>query len=397
MINTEQQFKEQLELFKESTQPIIVFGATLTGVLVKKVLMSLGVEIECFMDNDPQKIGEVLDGKTIKSPVDGIAQYRTAKIILSINSYKTYDQIFNQLIDLGYSNVFDHNMMIFAYNIYLMKRTVSSQTFAQKLDGVARNTSNLVIDHTLVILTDQCTLNCRQCGHLVPYYKNPQHYDKHQIIESVKRFAESVDRIELLSLLGGEPMLHPDLVEICREVSEISNIKFIRLVTNGTVVPSVNELQLLKQSITYVSVSDYGLYSHSKIDLIEKLDDVGILYEVNDENTPWFAIDLPTKNKSFEESLIKYQSCIWGRGCSAIQNGEFHICNYSATGGRLSYIPKVDGDFVNLLDTKCTTQMLRTQLFDLLNRTSPVVACEYCNFMFEKHTPRAEQMCRVGE
>lgn len=397
MNNIEIQFLHEVDMIKKSNKSIVLFGATLTGVLANKVIKSFNMNVSCFMDNDFNKVGTFLTDKKVISPTEGLELHRDSKIIICINTRKNYEAVKEQLTEMGYSDIMDHAMLIYMYHVDLMKRAITPRDYVKTLTPVEVDKETTILNHTLVILTDQCTLNCKQCGHLVPYYKKPQHYEKHQIIQSIKNLANSVDRIELLSLLGGEPLLHPDLVEICREISKISNIKYIRIVTNGTIVPSNETLNEIKHSITYFSVSDYGKYSFNKHELLERLTENDILFEVQGENTNWFPIFIPQKNKTQEESLRKYQTCVWGRGCSAVQNGEFHICNYSATGMRLGYIPKEESDYVDLLNNELMLDELKLEVKRLINREFPVVACEYCNFMFDEQTERAEQMSRIGE
>jgi hypothetical protein len=64
---------------------------------------------------------------------------------------------------------------------------------------------------------------------------------------------------------------------------------------------------------------------------------------------------------------------------------------------RLGYIPKVESDYVDLLSNELEFDELKIEIKHLINRELPVVACEYCNFMFDEQTERAEQMSRIGE
>ena len=69
---------------------------------------------------------------------------------------------------------------------------------------------------------------------------------------------KAFDVIPEISLHGGEPFLHPEIKEICREAAAIPNIVFVSFVTNGTIMLTDDTLHLL--SICGADVNQSGGY-----------------------------------------------------------------------------------------------------------------------------------------
>jgi hypothetical protein len=83
-----------------------------------------------------------------------------------------------------------------------------------------------------VHLCDHCNLNCKGCGHFSPIAK--KHFVDINVLErDFKRLSELADRkCETIDLMGGEPLLHPKIIEIFDIARKYFDTP-IHLVTNG--------------------------------------------------------------------------------------------------------------------------------------------------------------------
>jgi len=371
------------KFISDKKRPIILFGASLRGKLVNHALRRFDIEAEAFCDNAENKVGSLFDGKKVCRLQEVLESYSESVFVLCMGRMDDREAVRKQLADAGITeDVIEGDEILHYYSSHYMARKIA---FPKKEDM-------LVLEHVLTIVTDCCTLKCKDCGHLVTYYKNPKLYSKDLICSSIEQLCKMADRIGLLSLLGGEPFLHPQLGEVCEAVAKNSNVEIIRLVTNGTLVPDDATLQHIKNSVTYVSISDYGELSCKKEELIAALRKYGIAYEVTGEETEWYPIDIPYAAGRTEEEVQKlYDTCVWGRGCSAIQAGEYHICNYSSTSRQLGFLKPEEGEFIPLLDKKTSLLEKRKQLEQLIHRQQPIKACGYCNFDFTKTIKAAVQ------
>ena len=92
-----------------------------------------------------------------------------------------------------------------------------------------------------VHIVEHCNLNCKQCAHFSPLaeksYLPVERYER-----DCRRLSE-LFRGEMSSilLLGGEPLLHPQITEIMRVTREAFPVGRIRIVTNGILLPKMAE------------------------------------------------------------------------------------------------------------------------------------------------------------
>ena len=77
-------------------------------------------------------------------------------------------------------------------------------------------------------LTDHCNLNCKGCGHFSPL-ASPHYADFQQYEEDLRRLRQLFRNIRRIRLMGGEPLLRP---EVLRKGMEI--FKENTITTNGT-------------------------------------------------------------------------------------------------------------------------------------------------------------------
>lgn len=114
------------------------------------------------------------------------------------------------------------------------------------------------IEHHIV---DHCNLKCAGCSHFSPI--SPEWFED---LEDFKRdFSALAERtggnLRTIRIMGGEPLLHPQVCEFLKLTREIFPRSEIQIVTNGLLLPSRKE-ELLEVCNTYnicVCVSDYKL------------------------------------------------------------------------------------------------------------------------------------------
>lgn len=87
---------------------------------------------------------------------------------------------------------------------------------------------------------DDCNLNCKACTHFAPFVSKRQKADIGLFEKSMLKISEIFSGIGLISILGGEALLEPDL---CVMMIRISRKYFpysgIMLTTNGLLVPAM--------------------------------------------------------------------------------------------------------------------------------------------------------------
>lgn len=85
----------------------------------------------------------------------------------------------------------------------------------------------------IVNICDHCNLNCRGCDHFSPI-ADARFLDPKNIKKDLSQMRKILNEdVELVSVMGGEPLLHPQLDEILDAAREVFPHTDIWLSTNG--------------------------------------------------------------------------------------------------------------------------------------------------------------------
>jgi hypothetical protein len=106
-----------------------------------------------------------------------------------------------------------------------------------------------------------------------PYYKNVKDFDLHTLKKTVDKYFEIVTFVKKLQLTGGEPLLHKQLPDLIKYISDNYYDKFdnIVIITNGTIVPRDN-LDIYKRTkkLSFI-IDNYGNNISKKVNELEEL------------------------------------------------------------------------------------------------------------------------------
>lgn len=90
------------------------------------------------------------------------------------------------------------------------------------------------LEYLIVNILDHCNLRCKGCDHFA-CIADPYFVPYETIHRDLERLAEIMenDYIVKIAVMGGEPLLHPDLLKILQDVRRCFPHATIRLTTNG--------------------------------------------------------------------------------------------------------------------------------------------------------------------
>lgn len=95
--------------------------------------------------------------------------------------------------------------------------------------------------HFEVHITEHCNLDCKQCTHFSPLAEE-EFADINSYKKDCGRLSELFGgEMSYIRLMGGEPLLHPQVTEFMRITRELFPIGKVALVTNGLLLPSMPE------------------------------------------------------------------------------------------------------------------------------------------------------------
>ena len=109
------------------------------------------------------------------------------------------------------------------------------------------------LDYLEFHLADQCNLNCAGCLHYAPFAEK-RFADIETVRRDFARLKELFANIRHIRIMGGEPLLHPDVVGFAQVVREAFPRSKICVVTNGLLLESFKglpELARLKVGVDW--------------------------------------------------------------------------------------------------------------------------------------------------
>lgn len=249
----------------------------------------------------------------------------------------------------------------------------------------------LYIYHVELPVTQKCNLRCKHCVFMMPYFDKPVDFDVADSIKYMEKLFDAVDFIQIFRVLGGEPFLYKDLATIVNKAIDCDKVKTVEIVTNGTLLPSEELLQSIKNKKLKIQISDYGKLSRKKSELMDACDSVGIKCVIrgSDEKNWFDPGNLVFRGRNKKELKKQFRRC--GEICRNLHDGKLFFCPRAAFGTKLG-IPEKTDEFVDFRVDK-ERKELRNEIFEL-NQKKYLVACNYCNEGTDEYVPIpvAEQM-----
>lgn len=377
---------------------VILWGAGKLGSVVAHTIEKQGFKIKAFVDSATDKQGKTYCGYKIISPDELYQRYSDAVVIVSC----AFPIVYDELRKSGkVERVFDPHS-------FLMEIDFRGYAGGLTVEYASRITTNalhnfalyygvgLPIERLYFFITEKCSLNCRNCDAYIPFRTNPRMDSFDLIIESYNKMKNVCDYIENIDLFGGEPLIHPEIDKITNYFVEEKSCGKVTIITNGTIVPNDNLVQILKSPKCMIRMSDYGGLSKKKEEIISLCKREKINYEVTNyqywDKLPPFR----HANETAEQLDSKFNACT--TNMFYIKNGKLFQCVVLAGLYNLEeqVIPDYEKNYIDLQreNTELLINDIKKYIRQLHERRH-LDACKYCPgshcIHFEDKQPVAEQ------
>lgn len=351
---------------------LIVYGASVYGELAYLALQKLGVKPAYFCDRF--RTGQYF-GIDIIHP-DELKHFLKANIIIASCDY--FDEIREQLLEQGCHNLFDMRYLLSLElpQNDMTQRARAMYAYRQVYNDVAEHQGELNFHRVQFVVTEKCSLKCRDCMHLMQYYQKPMDVDLEKACLSFDRLLNVVDNISELRILGGEPFIHKELYKLIDRYAPSKKIGSITIYSNGTVMPNERNFHALKNSKVTVNISNY-IHNEKRIRVLEeRLKEQGILFFVRRYDSWQDCGDLSNRGYSQEKKEELFLNC-FERGCYTFYQSQLHRCPRSVHAINLGAMPDVKRDYVDFAQLNVSDSELVKQLYSLRSKTW-IEACNYC-------------------
>lgn len=328
----------------------IIFGAGYSG---NEAFEKLGAEnVYAFADNNLEKIGTMLHGKRIIS--------------------------FNDMVELKN----DYEILAASTDIFGMGKQLSAagiMNFSIWTNGKEKMVCADKKAYTKFIqvrIVDHCNLNCKNCGSVCNKNVEPWYIDKDEYKRDLVRLRDLFYHIGRIKLLGGEPLLHPQLDEIIDITREVFGDSEIEIATNGILVNKLQQkiLDSMAKNNAIVHISEYETTSK----MMNRIQEV-----LNENHIRWYSHKCDVFFKSLTDCADKdaqkaFELCEVQRECMNLKRGRLYRCS------KAEGIEKIEKQFqlhFELIENYDWVDIYRSdldivRLMDLFRK--PGFMCKYC-------------------
>jgi organic radical activating enzyme len=227
-----------------------------------------------------------------------------------------------------------------------------------------------------VNIVDHCNLRCRACAHLSPVLPTNS-IDPRDLSKDLTELAASY-HTRLLRILGGEPLLHPDILDVLTAARDSGIADRIEIATNGLLLP--RQKPRFWESVDAVRISLYpgrSLKQHQLDKCIGQARQHGVVlryrrYQAFQESYSEQGTDDPALVKKI------YVTCnhVHRWRCHTVANGWFFKCaqSYMMPRGMSLGLQTAHRDGIRI----DTAPDFRDRLLAYLTSPEPLSACRNC-------------------
>jgi len=262
----------------------------------------------------------------------------------------------------------------------IMQEIQGLQNKVNKIEtNFKKNIPQPILRHMIYSILTHCNLNCKGCQHFAPIVE--KHFvSPDNISKDLRQLSKITDNtLTLLSIIGGEPLLHPDLIDICSTARKIFPDTKIEIVTNGILLPKQEDAFWIScaENTLEVAVTKYPINLDFKA-LEKKAKSFKVTYR--------YFSDTGTNNKTMykdpkdldgkQDPRSSFLNCAVSNNCTILRDGIIYPCAVIANS---PYFNKKFGTNMRL-DKKDYLDIHAIEDYDTLATflSRPVPFCRYC-------------------
>ena len=229
-------------------------------------------------------------------------------------------------------------------------------------------------------LTDHCNLNCRGCDNFSPL--SPKVFaDMNVVASDCARISElSGGKVNEVQLLGGEPLLHPNVAAFSGIVRKYFPDSPIKLVTNGLLLLKQPEpfWKSCRKNHVEIVVTKYPIQlDHQKIEQYVREQGVAFSFYGSTRSVLKTMQCSPLDLSGKQDPQDSFLRCNSGNRCIALDNGKIYTCSLipyekyfnEYFGTNLEVTEK---DYIDIYQAKSIDEILHFI-------SHPMPFCRYCN------------------
>ena len=251
----------------------------------------------------------------------------------------------------------------------------SMMSDGEKLKAISLFSERREIQTIELHVAEHCNLNCKNCSMFCGLVNEPSFPNLEKMKKGLMQLKKYIDHVKKVRIIGGEPLLNPDLYKYIELIRNMFPYTDIRVITNGLLVTKMNQklIDSLRNSHATFIVTGYKpiMYEHEKIHYF--LESMGIKHEISDVVTEFQKI---YNYRGESDIQNNFKSCHWKKSCATFYNGFIATC----------FVPFV----IHYLSDAFSLAIQQSGVLDLFGKdlttakiheflNTPFELCQYCN------------------
>jgi organic radical activating enzyme len=231
-------------------------------------------------------------------------------------------------------------------------------------------------------VVEHCNLRCAHCCNMSPYLA--EHTLSVAAIDEMCRLMASHLQVDVFKIMGGEPLLHPDIAGALAAIRRSGISKTVRLFTNGLLLHAMKDD--FWAALDELTISNYAS-APVKPALLEAAREKARAFDVvlNVKAVSEFSEVMRARREPVDAEVQRtYDACWLRHRCLVVRRGRFFMCTRAAYADEFHRallhsehpedrdralhadgVPLSDPDFANAL-------------LAYMNRSEPLASCRFC-------------------
>ena len=335
-----------------------IYGAGVNGKKLYELIhdvYKMNIRIRGFVDREKKGALEGTPILKLEELTD-----KNATIVIAISKFPVAAEVCELLKEKEYQNIW----------WFRGEKRIFGQDFWEEQCVSCKGWGGDMLEQAEMHVMDACNLNCRGCTHFSPIFERElPEYDAR--MNDIRALKGKISHIVRFNLLGGEPFLNPEIARYAKGVREILPDSEIYIVTNGLLIPKIEEdiLREVQENKIKISISEYEPTRKVIGEIEKRLEQFGIIYEIR----KWTTKQKFNRPLTLDEENGFQKMCI-SDGCINIWNGKISRCP------TLMYIDKFNEYFQTHLPNEGIMQLdscpSGRELISRLKEQVPL--CKHC-------------------
>lgn len=357
-----------------------IWGAGTFGVSFYELFHN-EINIHGYIDSNPEKQGKEIGGVKVYSP-----DFLDKKDFFVLVSAGWTKEIYEKLESYGYKkgqNFLHIDDFTSLYHWYKDRKVYLSDITYQ--------------------ITERCSLRCKNCNSFIPKITNPQNIPFDITMKNFEQFFQYVDNVNVLGIVGGDAMMHPEFAQIIDELGRRyypNKASHIEVYCNAVIIPSIETLQILKKYDVFYRFSDYRPYTEGRQkieEIIALLEKYGIRYD-HVKFEKWCDCGYPQMSNGIcgEKDLTEFFDSCDRKSCHILVDGYVINCGMARSADKINYC---NLDSTDIFDISYYDESKRIELIEYMlgySEKGYLNYCRMCNGSYNVNTKLIEAGEQLG-